>query len=138
MNTIAPPSVMTLSGLIVRERKLPIGYSADQAKRALAPPLALVRAALDPASPEEIAEGLQALAAVFSAKMPTGMAFDLYIGALQGIGVEALRRALAGVVSTHRYPSMPLPADVLRAAESPQNVLRLYRERLERALALLP
>jgi hypothetical protein len=97
-----------------------------------------VRAALDPASPEEIAGGLAALASVFNAKVPEGMAFELYVGALQGIGVLPLRRALAAVVATHRYPSMPLPADILRQAESPQNVLKIYAERLTRALNLLP
>lgn len=97
-----------------------------------------MRGALDPATPDEISEGLTALASVFGAKMPEGMGFQLYVGALQGIGGLPLQRALAAVVATHRYPSMPLPADILRQAESPQNVLRLYRERLERALALLP
>jgi hypothetical protein len=91
-----------------------------------------------PATAEQIAAALGALAGVFGAPAPEGAAFKLYVAALHGVSIKALRLGVVEVTKTHRFPTMPLPADILRACEAPQNVLRLLRDRTQRALAMLP
>lgn len=101
-------------------------------------PLAALDEAMTPATPEQIAMALGALAGVFGAQAPEGAAFKLYVAALHGVSIKALRLGVVEVTKTHKYQSMPLPADILRASEGPQNVLRLLRDRVQRAHAMLP
>jgi len=106
--------------------------------------LATIEEAMRPAGKAEIIKTIEAMAALFQAPVPDGVGLDLYIMALARMPAPVFRAARNELVTTHKWPRLPLPADFVEAGKHEQSVmntaqltLRNARRNAERALLAL-
>jgi hypothetical protein len=65
------------------------------------------------------------------------MGLDLYIATLQRIPYPAMRAGALRVLETHKFKSLPLPADIIEQAQPEKIELEYWAYRLGRALRLV-
>ena len=111
--------------------------STDEARRTLARARSLARAALAPAAPAEIGRSIELLAHMFRCDTPEPDAMKLYVMALQTVGNEAMKQGIRQILTTHRYPNLPLPAEIIEAGGEKERILKVLLRRIDMALAKL-
>jgi len=105
------------------------------AHRRLAAALDRARRQLDAAGPDVIVKIMVGLANLFRSEVPDNVVLQMYVRIFQEIPEFALRQAAIDVAKTHKYPSMPLPADVLQHANKHVQKHNAWVYRLEMAVA---
>jgi len=109
----------------------------DAWRRDLARARLRARRALDPADPAHVLDALEQLASAFQVSIPDQQGIKVYVATLQTVGVYALTQAVREVALHHKWPRLPYPAEILEHAASPQRLLTLWAERIERAIGVL-
>lgn len=137
LRQIVNDSTNYLVSWLNRHRRLPENWTAEQARLELSPALLAVRRAQAPASLEEVASALEAIAQVFRASLPEKTGLKIYISVLQDMPCAAFKEACREVVKTHKYPNMPLPAQFIEAGKPTEEKILFWLERLENADKLL-
>lgn len=87
------------------------------------------------ADPKIIVKVMVGLANLFRSEMPDDTVLQMYVSIFQEIPEYALRAAAVDVAKTHKYPSMPLPADLLQHANKHILAHNAWVYRMELALA---
>ena len=118
-------------------RTLPEGAEIAASRTELAAALAGVRRLLLPPSPQEIVLSLNAIATIFRAHLPEEEALKIYVSLFQEIPKAAFKEACRSLAKTHRYPNMPLPAEFFEASKESTATLKLWEDRIIRAMARL-
>lgn len=83
---------------------------------------ALTRLATDyqdylvPADPEDIIKAIEKVAMVFQVTVPDEDGLLIYAAVLSELSTPMLKRAVVEVCRTHKYKTLPLPAEFLAAA----------------------
>jgi len=131
LTKIVDASTSSLVNWLNMRRQLPSNVSKDEAEAMLARALDGARRALAPATAEEIAVKLEAIAQVFRAVLPEKTGLRIYIALLQEVPGLALDEACKAVVKTHAYPNLPLPNDILAAAKPTTATLEAWKRRLD-------
>jgi hypothetical protein len=96
-----------------------------------------VSEALRPSTHKEIEKMLDHLALGIGVHPPADDRLTLYIKALEYMGNGPLKNAFVLVVRTHRWPKMPLPADIIAMGDEQQRILVVLEDRLAKAIAKL-
>lgn len=86
-----------------------------------------------PVTGDDIADALERLASLFGVGVPERMGVELYAVALSAMPRALLPTAMIRVASTHKFSSLPMPADLLKAVETEMKIMK--RERAELAKA---
>lgn len=103
----------------------------------LVPAQRRVSEALRPCTLKEIERMLDHLALGIGAHPPADERLTLYVNALQYLGNVPLKSAFQMVVRVHRWPSLPLPADIIQHGDEQQRILVVIGDRLAKAIAKL-
>lgn len=105
---------------------------------------AALAAWLQPADKLTIIKTIEAMASLFQAPVPDEIGLDLYILALGRMPGPVFKHARTQLITTHKWPRLPLPADFIAAGqdeadriEAVQLVLQTARRQAERALLAL-
>lgn len=133
LQQIVSASALSLTNWINMKRSLPADVSKADAEAELARALTGVRRALAPATAEEIASALEAIAQVFRAPLPEATGLKIYVSVLQDVPGLAFKEACRRIVKTHKYPNLPVPQDLIAAAASTTIVLEAWKTRLDMA-----
>jgi hypothetical protein len=116
-------------------RTLPDGAEWSASRAELAAALDGVRRLLLPPTPQEVVLSLNAIASIFRAHLPEEEALRIYVSLFQEIPKAAFKEACRSLAKTHRYPNMPLPAEFFEASKESTATLRMWEDRIVRALA---
>lgn len=73
-----------------------------------------------PASDEQIVRTLETIASTFQVSLPEEEGLMIYVAVLQKLSAQALKAAAVEICKTHKYKTMPLPAELLEAANKEQ------------------
>lgn len=82
---------------------------------------------------DDLADSLQRLASLFGVGVPDRMGVELYAVALSSMPRSLLLPATIKVATSHKYPTLPLPADLLRAVEDEMKIMKRERSRIASA-----
>jgi len=109
----------------------------ELARSSLAAALLEARRLQASSDPKFIVKVMVGLANLFRSEMPDDTVLKMYVRIFQEIPEYALREAAVDVARTHKYPSMPLPADILQHAQRYIQQHETWVYRTERALAVV-
>lgn len=70
----------------------------------------------EPADPADIIKAVEKVAAVFQVSVPDEDGLLIYAAVLSDLPAPVLKRAVVTVCKTHKYKTLPLPAEFLEAA----------------------
>lgn len=86
-----------------------------------------------PITGDDLADSLQRLASLFGVGVPDRQGVELYAVALSSMPRSLLLPATIRVAATHKYPTLPLPADLLRSIEDEIRIMKRERSRIAAA-----
>lgn len=135
LNQTISESVASLTTWLMMRRTLPDGAEWSASRAELAAALDGVRRLLLPPTPQEVVLSLNAIASIFRAHLPEEEALRIYVSLFQEIPKAAFKEACRSLAKTHRYPNMPLPAEFFEASKESTATLRMWEDRIVRALA---
>jgi hypothetical protein len=82
----------------------------------------------------EVVKNLEVLAKVLGATLPDEDGIEGYVLTLQTVGHVPLKHGLRMVMATHKFPSLPVPAEILEAGMERQRILKVFEHRFDTAL----
>ena len=89
---------------------------------------------MQPASLDEMASDLTAIAEMMQAPVPSGDGMMLYLGALSTMPRPVWKEARNQVVMRHKWPRLPLPADFVEAGQAEADALATIGKLIVRAV----
>jgi predicted transcriptional regulator len=99
---------------------------------------------MQPANKATIIKTIEAMASLFQVAVPDELGLDLYILALARMPGPVFKAARNNLITTHKWPRLPVPADFISAGQEEQeridavrSVLQTARRQAERALLTL-
>lgn len=101
----------------IKERKLPGDMARYAAEQQITTMIEQVQQLQEPVSPDRVVKSLAAMASMFGAELPDEIGLMMYVRALDGIPHAVFTAAIEQVTRTHKYPRLPLPADINAAAQ---------------------
>lgn len=112
---------------------------ADEAavRRELAPALSAVRQALAPVPADRVVKALALMAELFGVEVPTKEGMHLYAFAVAAMTTIGFEQGVRRVMMTHKYPRLPLPAEIIEAGKSATVMTEVWEARISKALAQL-
>jgi hypothetical protein len=142
-------SVSTLQwiGTAYHQRESPVGHTLGSLQIVIADidrDADAIETWMRPATKATIIKTVEAMASLFQAPVPDDLGFDLYILALAQMPGPVFKAARNKLITTHKWPRLPLPADFVAAGQEEQeridavrSVLQTARRQAERAILTL-
>jgi hypothetical protein len=112
------------------KNQLPSNMTKEQAIDQAEKAMGRLNVLCKPCTPETIANALAYVASVFRAPLPDEMGLKIYIGIFERVPAIAFQEGCRKICTTHKYPNMPLPADLLDACKPSVEVIGNWKKRL--------